>query len=48
MSMERPIDAADEVWIHEMTFLEVRDAQRAGKTTIIVPTGGISRTVPTR
>ena len=46
MSMERPIDAADEVWIHEMTFLEVRDAQRAGKTTIIVPTGGIEQNGP--
>jgi creatinine amidohydrolase/Fe(II)-dependent formamide hydrolase-like protein len=46
MSMERPIDAADSVWIHQMTFLEVRDAQRAGKTTIIVPTGGIEQNGP--
>jgi creatinine amidohydrolase len=46
MSMERPIDAVDSVWIHELTFLEVRDAQRAGKTTVIVPTGGIEQNGP--
>jgi creatinine amidohydrolase/Fe(II)-dependent formamide hydrolase-like protein len=46
MAMERPIDAGDSIWIHEMTFLEVRDAQRAGKTTIIVPTGGIEQNGP--
>jgi creatinine amidohydrolase len=46
MSMERPIDAVDSVWIHELTFLEVRDAQRAGKTTIIIPTGGIEQNGP--
>ena len=46
MSMERPIDPVDSVWIHELTFLEVRDAQRAGKTTIIIPTGGIEQNGP--
>lgn len=46
MSMERPIDAVDSVWIQELTFLEVRDAQRGGKTTIIVPTGGIEQNGP--
>jgi creatinine amidohydrolase len=46
MTMERPIDTADSIWIHEMTFLEVRDAQRAGKTTVIVPTGGIEQNGP--
>jgi creatinine amidohydrolase/Fe(II)-dependent formamide hydrolase-like protein len=46
MSMERPIDAGDSIWIQAMTFLEVRDAQRAGKTTIIVPTGGIEQNGP--
>jgi creatinine amidohydrolase len=46
MSMERPIAAVDSAWIHQLTFLEVRDAQRAGKTTIIVPTGGIEQNGP--
>ena len=36
----RPIAARDEVWIDRMTFMEVRDAIAAGKTTVIIPTGG--------
>lgn len=31
----RPIAAADTVFIDEMTFMEVRDANRAGKTTVL-------------
>jgi creatinine amidohydrolase len=46
MAMERPIDAADSVWIEELTWLEVRDAIRAGKTTVIVPTGGVEQNGP--
>ena len=46
LAMERPIDAADTVWIEEMTWLEVRDALKAGKTTVIVPTGGIEQNGP--
>jgi creatinine amidohydrolase len=45
-NMPRPIDAADTVWIEEMTWLEVRDALKAGKTTVIVPTGGIEQNGP--
>ena len=37
----RPIEALDSVWIEELTWMEVRDALQAGKTTVIVPTGGI-------
>ncbi len=43
MAMPRPIDAVDSVWLEELTWLEVRDAMRAGKTTIIVPTGGMEQ-----
>jgi len=45
-AMERPIDAIDTVWLEEMTWLEVRDAMKAGKTTVIVPTGGVEQNGP--
>ena len=35
----------DTVFIEKLTWQEIRDAIAAGKTTIIVPTGGPSRTV---
>lgn len=46
MKMERPIDAVDSVWTEELTWLEVRDQIKAGKTTVIVPTGGIEQNGP--
>ncbi len=42
----RPIAAVDSVFIEELTWMEVRDALRAGKTTVIVPTGGIEMNGP--
>src|SRR5687767_537953 len=42
----RPIDAAVSVWAEELTFMEIRDAIRAGTTTIIVATGGVERNGP--
>lgn len=39
--LPRPIDAYDSVFLEELTWLEVRDAMRSGKTTIIIATGGI-------
>ena len=42
----RPIEALDTVWIEEMTWMEVRDALHAGKTTVIVPTGGVEQNGP--
>lgn len=42
----RPIDAVDTVFIEDLTWMEVRDAIRAGKTTAIVPTGGIEQNGP--
>lgn len=44
--MARPIDAVDRVFLEELTWLEVRDALRSGKTTVIVPTGGIEMNGP--
>ena len=43
---KRPIDALDSVWIEELTWMEVRDALKAGKTTAIVPTGGVEQNGP--
>lgn len=42
----RPIDAADTVFIEDMTWLEVRDALKAGKTTALVATGGVEQNGP--
>ena len=42
----RPIEADDTVMMEEMTWMEVRDAMRAGKKTVIVPTGGIEQNGP--
>jgi creatinine amidohydrolase/Fe(II)-dependent formamide hydrolase-like protein len=42
----RPIEALDSVWVEELTWMEVRDAMKAGKTTVIVPTGGVEQNGP--
>jgi creatinine amidohydrolase/Fe(II)-dependent formamide hydrolase-like protein len=42
----RPIAAFDSVFIEELTWMEVRDAIKAGKTTAIVATGGIEQNGP--
>ena len=38
----RPIDALESLWIGDLTWIEVRDAIAAGKTTAIIPTGAVS------
>jgi len=45
-AMERPIKALNSVWIEELTWMEVRDALAAGKTTAIVSTGGVEQNGP--
>lgn len=42
----RPIEAVDTVFIEDMTWMEVRDAMRAGKKTVIIATGGIEQNGP--
>ncbi len=42
----RPIAALDSVFIEELTWMEVRDSLKAGKTTVIVPTGGVEQNGP--
>ncbi|MBI3981451.1 MAG: creatininase family protein [Gemmatimonadetes bacterium] len=45
-NMPRPIAAHESVFLEELTWLEVRDAIRSGKTTVIVATGGIEQNGP--
>jgi creatinine amidohydrolase len=42
----RPIEAHDTVFIEEMTWMEVRDALKAGQDTVLVPTGGVEQNGP--
>src|SRR5262245_66501857 len=42
----RPIDAGDSLWTEELTWMEVRDAVKAGKTTILIGTGGVEQNGP--
>lgn len=42
----RPIAARDTVFMEDMTWMEVRDAMKAGKDTAIVATGGIEQNGP--
>jgi creatinine amidohydrolase/Fe(II)-dependent formamide hydrolase-like protein len=41
-----PLPAATTVWLEEMTWMDVRDALKAGKTTVIIPTGGMEPNGP--
>jgi creatinine amidohydrolase len=41
-----PLPPANTVWLEEMTWMDVRDALKAGKTNIIIPTGGIEPNGP--
>ncbi|HXV85919.1 MAG TPA: creatininase family protein [Gemmatimonadales bacterium] len=45
-NMPRPIPARASVFLQELTWLEVRDAIRSGKTTVIIATGGIEQNGP--
>ncbi len=42
----RPIPAVDTVFTENMTWMEVRDALAQGKTTVLVPTGGVEQSGP--
>ncbi len=46
MTMPRPIEALDNVWIEELTMMEVRDALADGTTTALILTGGIEENGP--
>ena len=42
----RPIDMLDSVWIEELSWMEVRDLMAAGKTTVLLGTGGVEKNGP--
>jgi hypothetical protein len=42
----RPIEAGTSLWTEELTWMEVRDAVRAGNTTILIGTGGVEQNGP--
>ena len=46
MSAPRPIAAVDSVWTEDLTWMEVRDAIKAGKTTALILTGGVESNGP--
>ena len=41
-----PLPSPNTVWLEEMTWMDVRDAMKAGKTTAIIPTGGFEPNGP--
>jgi creatinine amidohydrolase/Fe(II)-dependent formamide hydrolase-like protein len=41
-----PLRTPNTVWMEEMTWMDVRDAMAAGKTTVIIPTGGFEPNGP--
>lgn len=43
---ENPIQPEDTVFIEDMTWLEVKDAIAAGKTSVIIATGGVEQNGP--
>lgn len=45
-SAPRVIDGVDTVFMEEMTWMEIRDAMKAGKDTVIVATGGLEQNGP--
>jgi creatinine amidohydrolase len=46
MNTPRPIPALDSVWMEELTWMEVRDAIKGGKTTALILTGGVESNGP--
>ena len=46
MNAPRPIDTLDSVWTEELTWMEIRDAIKAGKSTGLILTGGVESNGP--
>jgi creatinine amidohydrolase len=42
----RPIDMLDSVWMEELSWMEVRDLIKAGKTTVFLGAGGVEKNGP--
>ena len=41
-----PLPQPDTVWMEDMTWMDVRDAMKAGKKTVLIATGGIEPNGP--
>jgi len=46
MNAPRPIDGLDSVWMEELTWMEIRDAIKGGKTSAVILTGGVESNGP--
>ncbi|MGE0040101.1 MAG: creatininase family protein [Vicinamibacterales bacterium] len=46
MKEPRPIEALDSVWMEQLTWMEIRDAIKAGKTSALILTGGVESNGP--
>lgn len=46
MNAPRPIAALDSVWMEELTWMEIRDAIKGGKTIALILTGGVESNGP--
>lgn len=42
----RALPIHDSVWLEDLTWLEVRDLMREGRTTVLIPTGGVEQNGP--
>jgi hypothetical protein len=42
----RPIEPGTSLWAEELTFMDVREAVKAGTTTIVIGTGGVEQNGP--
>lgn len=42
----RVLPIHDSVWLEDLTWLEVRDLMREGRTTVLIPTGGVEQNGP--
>ena len=42
----RVLPIHDSVWLEELTWLEIRDLMRAGRRTVLIPTGGVEQNGP--
>ena len=46
LNAPRPIEALESVWMEDLTWMEVRDAIKAGKSTALILTGGVESNGP--
>jgi len=46
LNAPRPIEAVQSLWLEELTWMEIRDAIRAGNTTALIMTGGVESNGP--